>query len=74
MDNLTRTLNTMFSATPRKKRAAPISTLVAIWPNGDEQIIERRRNGNRTIYCLGHQSSSVLGDLMAGTGARVERR
>ncbi len=74
MERLTRNLNAMFSAPARAKRAAPASTLVAIWPNGDEQIIERRRNGKRTIYCLGQQSSSIVGDLIEGTGARVERR
>lgn len=74
MDRLNRRLNAMFSTAARVKRAAPASTLVAVWPDGEKQIIERRRNGKRTIYCLGQQSSSVLRDLIAGTGAKVERR
>lgn len=74
MNRLARNLDAMFRAPARAKRPAPTSTLVAVWPNGDEQIIERRRDGRRTIYCLGQQSSSILGDLIDGTGARVERR
>jgi hypothetical protein len=67
-------LNGFFAGPRRTKRAAPSSTLVAVWPDGKEAIIERRRNAGRTIYCLGQQSSSVLGDLVNGLGARIERR
>lgn len=67
-------LNAVFARPTRKPRKAPASALVAIMPDGSERPVERTRNCGRTVYRCGQQSSSVLGDLAAGLGARIERR